>query len=104
MTGVSAILQYLTYCHLVWNFCKSSDNRKIEHILERALRAVYRSKSQTCEELLTRTELPILNNRRLQDIATLMCKVKNELIPSCVSELFNVKDSQLTTALETVSL
>ena len=26
----SAILPYLTYCHLVWHFCKASDTRKLE--------------------------------------------------------------------------
>ena len=26
----SAVLPYLTYCHLVWHFCKSSDARKLE--------------------------------------------------------------------------
>ena len=34
-----AIMPHLTSCHLVWNFCKSSDGRKIERIQEQALRA-----------------------------------------------------------------
>ena len=33
----TAIMPHLTYCHLVWNFFKSSDGRKIERIRERAL-------------------------------------------------------------------
>ena len=28
ITCKSAILPQLTYCHIVWNFCRSSDNRK----------------------------------------------------------------------------
>ena len=36
----SSILSYLTYCHLVWHFCKASDRGKIERLQERALRAV----------------------------------------------------------------
>ena len=71
----SAILPHLTYCHLVWNFCKSTDSRKIEWVQERALRAIYKSKTETYEELLARARLPTLYNRRLQDIATLMYKV-----------------------------
>lgn len=40
----SAILPHLTYCHLVWNFSKSSDSRKkIERVQERALRVIYKS-------------------------------------------------------------
>ena len=28
----SAILPYLTYCHLVWHFCRASDTRRLERI------------------------------------------------------------------------
>ena len=48
---------------------------KVERIQERALRAIYRSHSDTYEELLERANLPTLYNR-LQDIAVLMYKVK----------------------------
>ena len=68
-------IPHLTYCHHLWNFCKSSDSRKIERVQERALRAIYKSKTETYEELLARARLPTLYNRRLQDIATLMYKV-----------------------------
>ena len=37
----AAILPYLTYCHLVWHFCRASDSRKLERVQERALRAIY---------------------------------------------------------------
>ena len=36
----SNILPHLTYYDIVWNFCKSSDKKKMEKIQERALRAV----------------------------------------------------------------
>ena len=65
----SAVLPYLTYCHLVWHFCKSSDVRKLE---ERGLRAVYRDKYTSYSQLLKRAELPTLMNRRLQDICIVM--------------------------------
>ena len=28
----TAIMPYLTYCHLTWHFCKASDTRKVERI------------------------------------------------------------------------
>ena len=84
----SFILPYLTYCHLIWHFCKSSDKRKLERIQERALRVIYKSHSATYEELLRRADIPSLYNRRLQDITALMYKVKHGLVPYCVSELF----------------
>ena len=72
----TSILPNLTYFHLVWKFCKSSDRRKIKRIQERALRAVYKSQTETYEELLTSAKLPTLYNRRLQHIAILTYKVK----------------------------
>ena len=84
---------YLTYCQLLWHYCKSSDSRKLERVQERALRAVYRSNTDTYEELLNRAKLPTLHNRRLQDVATLMYKVKHGLAPSNVADLFNYKNS-----------
>ena len=89
----SSILPHLTYCHLEWHDCRSSDSRKIERIQERALRAVFNSHSETYENLLVRAELPLLLNRRLQDIAILMYKVKNGLAPSIVDELLKQKNT-----------
>ena len=40
----SAILSHLTYCHLVWNFCKASDRKKLERVQEKALKAVFNKK------------------------------------------------------------
>jgi len=34
-------LPHLTYCDIVWHFCKSSDKKKVERIQEHALRAVF---------------------------------------------------------------
>ena len=90
----TAIMPHLTYCHLVWNSCRSSDRRKIECVRERALRAVFKSTAETDEELLERAKLPTLYNRRLQDVATLTYKVKNNLVPSYVSEIFTRKGNR----------
>jgi len=87
----SSILPHLTYYHLVWHNCWSSDSRKIERIQERALRAVFKSHSESYETLLVRAELPSLLNRRLRDIAILMYKVKYGLVPSIADELFKQK-------------
>ena len=75
----SAILPHLTYCQSVWHFCRASDSRKVERVQARGLRAVYGSRSDTYEELLRTAKLPSLRNRRLQDMAIIMYKVKNNL-------------------------
>ena len=59
----------------MWHFCKASDARKVERVQERA-------------------NLPGLQNRRLQDLATLMYKVKYGLVPSNVVDIFSVKSSK----------
>ena len=56
----TAIMPHLTYCHLVWNSCRSSDRRKIERVQERALRALFKYTAETYEELLVRPKLPTL--------------------------------------------
>ena len=89
----SSILPHLTYWHLVWHNCRSSDSRKIELIQERALRAVFNSHSESYENLLARAELPSLQNRRLKDIAILMYKVKYGLAPIIVNKLLQRKST-----------
>ena len=48
----SAILPYLTYCHLTWHFCSANDKRKLEWVQERALRAVFLHKQSSYQALL----------------------------------------------------
>ena len=89
----TAILPYLTYCQLVWHFCRASDSRKIERLQERGLRAVYKDHYATHSELLTTAQLPTLKNRRLQDDMyaplCIHCKVKHKLCPAYISNIFN---------------
>lgn len=90
----SNIRPHLTYCDVVWHFCKSFDKKKMERIQECALRAVFNFKSETYSELLTRAALPSLYQQRLQNIAILMYKVKNGLLPTYITEIFNTTPKQ----------
>ena len=89
----AAILPYLTYCHLTWHFCRASDKRKLERTQERGLRAVFRDTKSKYEVLLKKANLKSLYERRLQDIACLMFKVKHDLCPPNVKNLFSLKSS-----------
>ena len=61
----TTIMPYLTYCPLVWHFCKVSDTRKVERIEEQALRIFYNSPhSEKYMNLLDGAKLPSLLNRR----------------------------------------
>lgn len=72
----AAILPHLTYCSIIWHFCRASDKRKVERLRERARRVVFNNESLSYDGLLKLAELPSLVNRRLQDIAILMFKAK----------------------------
>ena len=62
---------------------------KLERLQERALRAIYCDRIGTYEALLEKARLPTFCNRRLQDIAIFMYKVKTNLVPSYISDLFS---------------
>ena len=89
----SSILAHFTYCYTVLHFCKASDKRQLERVQERALRAIFNSKSDSYEELLLKAKLPSLYNRRLQDIIILMYKVKKSISPDYVNIIFEVTDN-----------
>ena len=86
----SAILPYLTYCHLTWHLCTACNKRKLERMQERALRALFLDKQSSYKAPLDKGDLITLQNRRLKDIAILMYKVKHKLCPTKISELFHM--------------
>ena len=57
------------------------------------LRAVFRDSKSTYEQLLKKANLKSLYERRLQDIACLMFKVRHNLCPPTVKNLFSLKSS-----------
>ena len=91
----SAILPYLTYCHLVWHFCRASDTRRLERIQERGLRAVFKDTKSSYHQLLNGANLPTPLNRRLQDICVqLMYKVKHsKMCSETITNIFKPRDS-----------
>ena len=82
----------MTYSSIVWHFCRVADMRKIE-IPEKASRVVYGDKPTSYAQFLTRGNLPSLQIRRLQYIAILMYKGKNDLIPHHIKEMFATKEA-----------
>ena len=47
----TAILPHVTYCHLVWHFCRASDTGRLERVQERRLSAVFRDKLSSYQQL-----------------------------------------------------
>ena len=55
-------LPQVTHCHIVWHHCRSTDERKLKRLQERALRAIYCDRTGTYEALLEKARLPTLCN------------------------------------------
>ena len=77
-------------CCTVWHYCRGSDARKLEHLQERGLRAVFCDWNTPYKQLLDWAGLPTLTNRRLQEIAIIMYKVKFKLAPMYIQDLFSI--------------
>ena len=84
----SFIESQFSYCPLIWMFCSRKMNRKINHIHERALRLVYDDYMTPFEELLLKDKSVSIHHRNLQNVAIEMFKVKNEICPSFIGNMF----------------
>ena len=90
----AATLPHLMYCRTVWHFCTASDSRKLERVQGRGLRAVYCNWNAMYSELLNSARLPTLLNRRLQDIVTIIYRIKKQLCPKYIYDLFVPNNSR----------
>ena len=76
------------YCPLVWMFHSRHINTRINKLHERALRVVYKDEKLTFNQLLEKDNSFTIHERNLQKLALLMFKVKNELCPKPIQEIF----------------
>ena len=83
------ILSYFSYCSNVWFFCGKTGAKRLEAIHERALRFVSQDFESSYELLLTNTGFPSLELRRTRSLACTMYRIRNNLAPSYVCELFS---------------
>ena len=67
------------YCPLVWMLCGRQTNARINHIYERALRAVYNDEISPFEELLRRDKSDTIQRRNIKRLAAELFKIKNGL-------------------------
>ena len=72
----------------MWHFCRASDTRRLKRVQERRLCAAFKDKQSSYQQLLVKAKLPSLYNRRLQDICILMYKVKHNLCPRTICDMF----------------
>ena len=78
------------YCPLVWMFHSRTLNSQINAVHERALRIVYQDKKSTFDELLLKDNSVMIHQRNLQVLATELYKVKSNIAPDLMKEIFPV--------------
>ena len=76
------------YCPLLWMFHSKIINAKINGLHERALRVVYGDRKSSFEELLKKDKSFTVHEKNIQKLAVEMYKVKNNISPIPVQDLF----------------
>ena len=84
----SFITSQFGYCPLIWMFHSRALNNKINSIHERALRITYNDRTSTFEELLNKSNSVSIHHRNLQVLVTELYKVKSNMPPEILNEIF----------------
>lgn len=79
------------YCPLVWMFHNRFLDNKINKLHERALRIVYKDENLTFQELLGKDRSVTIHHKNLQKLAMEMYKIKHQISPLPMRELFTEK-------------
>ena len=77
-----------SYCPLIWMFHSRTMNNRINRLHDRALRLVYKDTNLSFEELLEIDNSFTIHHRNLQRLAIKMYKVKNNLSPPFMKNIF----------------
>ena len=84
----SFIEAQFSYCPLIWMYHSRKLNNRINRIHERALRIAYCDEKSTFNELLTKDNSLTIHERNIKNLAIEMFKIKNNLSPSFLKEIF----------------
>ena len=86
------VISQFNYCPLVWMFHSRKLNNRINRIHERALRITYQDYKSSFSELLHKDDTVTIHQRNLQTLATEIFKVKNDLSPEIMKDVFELKE------------
>ena len=84
-----------SYCPFVWMCHSRGNNGKINRLHERCLRIKYSDKQSLLETLFEKDISVSVHNQNLQILATERYKIKNDLSPLIITELFEQRNEQL---------
>ena len=82
-----------SYCPLIWMFISRSSNHKINRLHERSLRILYKDDISSFSELLQKDNSVTVHTRNIHLLAIEMYKVRNNISPNFIREIFPTLDS-----------
>ena len=84
------ITSQFSYAPVVWMFHSHKQNHHINRIHERVLRVVYKDYNSSFDELLKKDNSYNVHDRNLQKLLTKIFRVKMNLGPEIMKEVFEV--------------
>ena len=95
------IISQFSYCPLIWMFRNRALNNRINKIHKRALRLVYQNKKLSFGELLELDNAVTIHQRDLQVLVTEIFKVKTNLSPKIMKQVFDFQEQYYNLLSET---
>ena len=88
MTLKPFIASEFGYCPFLWMFHSRKLDSPVNKLNERALRIIYQDYASSFTELLDKYNSTTMHNRNIQLLATELFKIKNELSPTFMNEIY----------------
>ena len=86
------ITSQFSYCPLIWMLQSRTLNNRINNIHERALRLTYKDNKSSFKQLLEKDHSVTVHQKNLQVLVTEIFKVKNNLAPDIMKDVFKLKE------------
>ena len=80
------------YLLLVWMFCETKSNNRINHFHERALRIVYNDNQSSFENLVRKDRSMSIHHRNIRSLAIEIYKINNNISTRIMSKLFEKRN------------